>query len=182
MPVRRAPAPLALAVLLAATATTALSATPVAAAPAAPPVTLTLVGSGETLDSRSLLGKKILVLRFQASWCKVCAAEAPGIQRVYDKYRGRGVELVGIHVQDTLVDARRFLEAHGATYPAGLDPRLRIANRFGFKGTPYTVVIDKKGEMVARIHGSADEIRLSRTLEALLEPRPARKPPPRRLQ
>ncbi|OGK85025.1 MAG: hypothetical protein A2X52_09770 [Candidatus Rokubacteria bacterium GWC2_70_16] len=98
---------------------------------------------------------------------------------LYQKYRSRGVEIVAVHVQDTEVDARAFLKAHGATYPAGLDPRLRIANRFGFKGTPYTVVIDRKGEMAARIHGSADETRLARGLDPLLPAPPRRKPPAR---
>jgi peroxiredoxin len=152
---------------------------PAAAAPAAPAFTVRLLDGSGTFDSRSVLGRKILVVRFQASWCKVCVEEAAGLERLYADYRARGVELVAIQVQDTALDARRFLEAHGATYPAGLDPRLRIANRFGFKGTPYTVVIDRRGEMVARIHGRADERRLARVLDPLLTAPPARRPPPR---
>lgn len=157
-------------------------AAPAAAAPAAPAVNVKLLNGGEPFDSRNLLGKKALVLRFQASWCKVCAAEADGLERVYQVYRDRDVEFLAVHIQDTEADARRFLTEHHATYPAGLDPRLRIANRFGFRGTPYTVVVDRRGEMVARIHGSADETRITRTLDAVLKPKPARKPPPKRLQ
>jgi len=156
-----------------------LLAAPAAAAPAAPAFTLTTLDGGRTLDSRSFLGKRILVVRFQASWCKLCAAEAPGIERIHRKYRSRGVDVVAVHVQDTAAEARAYLERHGATYPAGLDPRLRIANRFGFRRAPYTVVIDRKGEMVARIHGPADEARLTRVLEPLLRTPPKRKPPAR---
>ncbi|MDP2628018.1 MAG: TlpA disulfide reductase family protein [Candidatus Rokubacteria bacterium] len=156
-----------------------LLAAPAAAAPAAPAFTLRTLDGGRYLDSRSFLGKSVLVVRFQASWCKLCAAEAPGIERVHQKYRPRGVDLVAVHVQDTAAEARAFLKGHGATYPAGLDPRLRIANRFGFKRTPYTVVIDRKGEMVARIHGPAGEARLARMLEPLLRTPPRRKPPAR---
>jgi peroxiredoxin len=168
-------------ILLAAFAA-ALAAPPALAAPAAPPITVSLLGSGQKFDSRSLLGKKVLVVRFQASWCKVCAAEAPGVERAYGDYRERGVEFLAIQVQDTEVDARRFLTEHHATYPAALDPRLRIGNRFGFRGTPYTVIIDRKGEIVARIHGSADEARIRRALDPLVRSRPAKKPPPKRLQ
>jgi len=49
-----------------------------------------------------------------------------------------------------------------------LDPRLTIANRFGFNGTPYTVVVDRRGEMVARIHGESAVTRLPRILDGLL--------------
>ncbi|MBI2528183.1 MAG: TlpA family protein disulfide reductase [Candidatus Rokubacteria bacterium] len=155
-----------------------LLAAPAAAAPAAPAFSLKTL-DGKRIDSRALLGKNVLVVRFQASWCKLCAREAPAIERVHRKYGPRGAQLVAVHVQDTEADARAFLRTHGATYPAGLDPRLRIANRFGFKGTPYTVVIDRKGEMAARIHGPADETRLARVLDPLLRTPPRRKPPAR---
>ena len=157
----------------------AFLAAPALAAPSAPAFTLRLLGDSGTFDSRALLGKKVLVVRFQASWCKVCAEEAPGIERLYEKYRSRGVEVVGVQIQDTAADARRFLKEHGATYPAGLDPHLTIANRFGFKGTPYTVLIDRKGEVVARIHGRVDEGRLTRSLDPLVSPPPTRKLPTR---
>jgi len=155
---------------------------PVAAAPAAPAITVRLLESGRTFDSRALLGKKVLLVRFQASWCKVCAQEAGDVQRIHETYEPRGVQVLAIHVQDTEADARAFLEQAGATYPAGLDPKLRIANRFGFKGTPFTVVVDRKGEMVARINGSATELRMRAALDPVLEQGPAKKPPPKRLR
>jgi cytochrome c biogenesis protein CcmG, thiol:disulfide interchange protein DsbE len=155
---------------------------PAMAAPAAPAITVRLLESGKTFDSRALLGKKALLVRFQASWCKVCAEELDDVQRVHDTYGPRDVQVIAIHVQDAEADARSFLRKAGATYPAGLDPKLRIANRFGFKGTPYTVVVDKKGEIAARIHGSATELRMRAALDPLLERRPPKKPPPKRLR
>ena len=152
------------------------------AAPAAPGFRLKLLDSKRSIDSNELIGKKVVVLRFQASYCPPCAKESAALNRVSERYRDRDVEVVAIHVQDTAADARRFLKAHGATYPAGLDPRLTIANRFGFKGTPYTVVVDKRGEIAARIHGSATELRMRAALDPLLERRPAKKPPPKRLR
>lgn len=140
----------------------------------APAFTLRLLNGKRTFDSRAYLGKKVLVVRFQASWCRLCAQEAPSFERAYRKYKSRGVEFVGIQVQDTAADARKFLKAHNATYPAGLDPSLTIADRFGFKETPYTVVISQNGEMVATIHGSADEARLAKVIDPLIPP--AKKP------
>ena len=168
--------------LLAALLSALPGAAPAMAAPAAPAITVRLLESGKTFDSRSLLGKKVLLVRFQASWCKLCAEELDDLQRVHDTYGPRGVQVLAIHVQDTEADARSFLKRARATYPAGLDPKLRIADHFGFKGTPYTVVVDKKGEMVARIHGSASELRMRAALDPLLERRPGKKPPPKRLQ
>jgi peroxiredoxin len=142
------------------------------AAPAAPGFKARLLDSKTSVDSRDLIGKKILVLRFQASYCKPCAKESPALGRLFERYRARGVEVLAFHVQDTLADTRSFVRANKVTYPVALDPKLSIGNSFGFKGTPYTVVIDQKGEMVAHISGRSALTRLPRILDELLKNEP----------
>lgn len=143
----------------------------VAAEPAAPGFKVRLI-DGRSLDSRDLIGKKILVLRFQASYCKPCARESAALGRVAERYRDRDVEVLAIHVQDTVADVRKFMRTNRVTYPVALDPQLVIGNRYGFKGTPYTVVVDRKGEMVARLHGVSVVSRLPRMLDELLKKQP----------
>jgi peroxiredoxin len=146
----------------------AVFASTAAAAPAAPGFRVRLLDSGKTLDSRDLMGKKILVLRFQASYCKPCARESAGLARLADRYRPRNVDVVAIHVQDTVADTRTFVRANRVSYPVAMDPRLTIGNRYGFKGTPYTVVIDRNGEIVARLVGESAVSKLPRILDDLL--------------
>jgi peroxiredoxin len=138
------------------------------AAPAAPGFAVRLLDSPRTIDTRDLIGKKVVVIRFQASYCKSCARESAAFARLVARYRDRDVEFVVLHVQDTASDARRFIRANRVSYPVALDPRLTIGNRFGFKGTPYTVVVDRNGEMVARIHGESAVSRLPRILDDTL--------------
>ena len=147
-------------------------------APAAPGFKVTLLDGTTKIDSHDLVGKKILVLRFQASYCKPCAKESPALGRIFDRYRPRGVEVLAIHVQDTAADTRAFVRKYKPTYPIALDPKLTIGNGFGFKGTPYTVVIDQKGEMVSRLHGEAAVAKLPRILDELLKKGPEPTPPP----
>ena len=147
-------------------------------APAAPGFKVTLLDGTSTIDSRDLIGKKILVLRFQASYCKPCAKESPALGRLLERYRPRGVEVLAIHVQDTAADTRAFVRKYKPTYPIALDPKLTIGNSFGFKGTPYTVVIDQKGEMVSQLHGEAAVAKLPRILDELLKKSPQPTPPP----
>jgi peroxiredoxin len=148
-----------------------------AAAPTAPGFSVTLLDGG-TFDSRTLLGKTVLVLRFQASWCKVCGREAASFNRVAERYRARGVQALAIHVQDTAADARRFIQKHGITYPVALDPKLRIGNRFGVTGTPYTIVINRRGEVAARLGGVSAPTRLPKVLEPLVANPVAQLAPP----
>ena len=155
--------------VLLAVALALVSVVPALAAPAAPGFRVKLLESGRVFDSREMMGKKVVVVRFQASYCKPCAKESPELSRLVERYRDRDVEIVAIHVQDTATDAQRFATRTKATYPIALDPRLNLGNRFGFKGTPYTVVIDRKGEIAARMHGEGAVRRLPRTLDALLK-------------
>lgn len=147
-----------------------------AAQPAAPAISMPLLKGGETFDSRALIGKKVLVLRFQASWCKLCAGQAAALQRVYDRYKAKNVEVLAIHVDDTEPDVRAFVAAHRATYLVALDPGLRVANRFGFKRAPYTVVVNRRGEINARLDAATDEARLAAAIDAALKVPVHRKP------
>ncbi len=96
--------------------------------------------------------------------------ESPAFEQTYRKYKTRGVEFVGVQVQDHEADARRFLKAHGATYPAGLDPDLAIAKRFGYTATPLTVIIDRQGNLAARHFGPAGPEWFDKQLAPLLGP------------
>jgi len=145
-----------------------LLAGPADAAPSAPGFRVKTL-DGRTIDSNGLIGQKVIVLRFQASYCKPCVKESAALSQVAEKYRDRGVEVIAIHVQDATPDVRAFVEAQKATYAVALDPRLNLGNRFGYRGTPYTVVIDRKGEMVARLHGEGVVRRLPRMLDRLLK-------------
>ena len=148
------------------------------AAPAAPGFRVRLLDGSRTINSRDLIGKKILVMRFQASYCKPCARESPALARLAERYRSRNVEVLAVHVQDTAADTRAFMRDHHVTYPVALDPRLIIGNHYGFKGAPYTVVVDRKGEIAARIVGESAVTKLPRILDALLAGNDAAPPTP----
>ena len=154
--------------LLLALALTFISAVPALAAPAAPGFRVKLLDSPRTFDSREMMGKKVVVLRFQASYCKACVREAEALAKLVERYRGREVEFLALHVQDATADVRRFARDHRINYALALDPKLTIGNRYGMKGTPYTVVIDRKGEIVARLAGESAVTRLPRTLDEAL--------------
>ena len=156
-----------MAVLLA-IALSLIAALPALAAPAAPGFRVKPLDSGKTFDSREMMGKKVVVLRFQASYCKPCAREAEALARLVERYRGRPVEFLALHVEDTAADTRHFVRAHRVNYAVALDPKLTIGNRYGVKGTPYTVVIDRKGEIIARLAGESAVTRLPRILDDAL--------------
>ena len=162
---------LALALTLTLTSLASALVAPALAAPAAPGFRVKLLDSPRTFDSREMMGKKVVVLRFQASYCQPCVRESEAFAALVERYRGREVEFLALHVQDTTADARRFAREHRVNYALALDPKLTIGNRYGVKGTPYTVVIDRRGEIVSRLPGESSVSRLPRVIDDALRPR-----------
>ncbi|MDQ7828011.1 MAG: redoxin domain-containing protein [Armatimonadota bacterium] len=133
----------------------------------APAFTLRLFEGG-TLETPRLRGR-IVVVNFWASWCyPACYEEAPRLQRVWERYRERGVVVVGVNIQDQEAPARQFIRRFGLTFPNGPDPLGRISIDFGVYGVPETFVIDPQGVIVAKHVGAVTEEWLTEHVERLL--------------
>ena len=135
-------------------------------AEAAPPFSMTLMGGGE-VTSEQLVGK-VVMLDFWASWCPPCRDEAPVLAKVYDEYREKGVEFVGVNLWDNVGDAEVFLEEEGHQYPNGIDEGGRIAISYGVRGIPEKFFISREGLVLRKFSGPMDVDRLRQILDAML--------------
>ncbi len=99
-------------------------------------------------DLEELTRGKVVVLDFWASWCPPCKASVPHVNKLYEKYKGRGVSVYGINLdtkrQETA--ARRAIKSWGIKYPVLLDSGA-VARKFKVVGIPMLVVIDKDGTL-----------------------------------
>ncbi|MDE3097073.1 MAG: TlpA family protein disulfide reductase [Chloroflexota bacterium] len=100
--------------------------------------------TGKRVRLSDLRGQVVL-LNFYASWCTGCAAEIPAIQRVWERYRGRGFTVLGVNDAESRSVAGNFLRSVGGQYNAVVDPTQTIADRYRVKGLPVSVFIDRTG-------------------------------------
>jgi thiol-disulfide isomerase/thioredoxin len=123
--------------------------------PQAPTVSGTSL-TGQHLRLSSYRGD-IVVLNFWGSWCTPCRAEAPSLGTLSRQLYARGVRFVGVDIRDEPDSALSFMHTFRVGYPSYNDPSDQIA--LDFRGTvtpaaiPTTLVIDRSGQIAARVVG-----------------------------
>jgi cytochrome c biogenesis protein CcmG, thiol:disulfide interchange protein DsbE len=136
--------------------------------------------SGETLTLTKLTKGGPVVLDFWATWCQPCLAELPELETLYQKYRERGLTVVGISLDGPRNHAkvRPFASKLGLTFPIAVDEDGRMQQLYQVRAMPTTVVIDTAFVIVTVREGyrPGDTRGLEAEVTKLLAPPPAEAP------
>ena len=123
--------------------------------------------SGMTLSGKNFTFTKgrVAVVNVWASWCSPCRAEEPTLSVLSQKYAD--VQFIGILTRDNPVNAEAFNRKRGTPYPTLIDDSILIGFRKSLPANaiPTTVVIDRDGNVAARISGSVTVASLSNLIE-----------------
>ena len=114
---------------------------------------------------------KVMVVNFWATWCAPCREEVPAFVRLLEMYGPRGAQFVGIAI-DQRDKVTSFAHEFGINYAIllggieAIDLTRQAGNRVG--ALPFTLVLDREGEIVSRELGKVKEADLERLLQNLL--------------
>ena len=103
--------------------------------------------SGDQVNLANLKGKVVLV-DFWATWCGPCLRAMPDLVETYRKYHDQGFEIIGISLDKNQSQLEKYMQNMGITwqqYYDGLGWSNKMAKRFGVRGIPHIVLIDKNG-------------------------------------
>lgn len=110
--------------------------------------------NGVPFDWSKYKGKWVLV-DFWATWCPICLEEMASIKQVYQKYRSKGFEVVGVNLDDDPRARAAFFQANSLPWPTvvSADPdntgfKDPNAVRCGVEALPFLVFVGPDGTVV----------------------------------
>jgi cytochrome c biogenesis protein CcmG/thiol:disulfide interchange protein DsbE len=124
-------------------------------------------GEGSIADYR---GRWVLV-NLWASWCVPCRQEAPELDHFAERYRARGVSVLGINVQDNSDDALSFLRDNGVAYRQLRSVGDDRSAAFGSTGVPENFLVDPHGRLALIWRGPVDQQFLEQEVVPIVEGR-----------
>jgi peroxiredoxin len=123
---------------------------------------------GQPIRLADLRGKAVWI-NFFASWCPPCQSETPVLRDIADRYRDRGLEVIGVSVQESSPDnVRAYAQKYQLDYTIGADSRGSIYNAYRLRGIPTSFFIGPEGAIHAIVNGPLSEAGAERQVQALL--------------
>jgi len=100
---------------------------------------------------------KVVLVNIWATWCPPCRQEMPSMQRLYEKFRGKNLEILAVSIDSNGREAvDPFMRKIDLTFPVLLDPKETIKPLYGITGVPESFIVDKEGILVKKIIGPID--------------------------
>jgi peroxiredoxin len=125
--------------------------------------------NGKSVALSSFKGK-VIILDFWATWCPPCKAEIPGFVELQQAFGAKGLQVVGVSVDDPAEKLPPFAAEFGMNYPVlvGLG-RDDLQDAFGpMWGIPTTFVINRDGKICRKHSGLVGKDRYEKDIKALL--------------
>jgi thiol-disulfide isomerase/thioredoxin len=93
-----------------------------------------------------LSGRPVLV-EFWATWCPPCRKSIPHLNRIYEKYKSQGLEIVGITDEDEAT-VKKFQQQVPMEYNVAINTPQSVYQQFGIEGIPTAFLVNKGGKIV----------------------------------
>jgi peroxiredoxin len=113
----------------------------------------------------------VVYVDFWASWCGPCRQSFSWMNETQEKYRSKGLTIIGVNLDAKNEDAKKFLAQTPAKFTIAFDSKGEVPKTYGVKGMPTSFLIGRDGKVIFQHLGfkEADRENLEKEIKAALE-------------
>jgi len=103
-----------------------------------------------TRSYSELKGEKLTLIDFWATWCKPCNKAIPELNKIYDLYKSKGVEIIGINCDGprSVSKVAPLSKSLQIQYPVLLDINSELKTELNILAFPTLIIVDSNGKIV----------------------------------
>lgn len=122
---------------------------------------------GNKVSLSDYVGKgKYTLVDFWASWCGPCRTETPVLAEIYNQYKKKGLEILGVAVWDNPEHTKKAIEELKITWPQILNAQSIPTDLYGINGIPHIILFGPDGTIIARdLRGDAMKAKIKEVIE-----------------
>jgi len=116
----------------------------------APNCALNAIGDAKAYGLKQFKGQVVFV-DFWSSWCGPCAQSFSFLNELHRDLKDRGLQVIGVNLDEAAEDAKAFLAAHPANFTVVADANQQCAKDFDVKAMPSSYLVDRNG-VIRHVH------------------------------
>lgn len=128
--------------------------------------------NGGYYELKSNLGNGPVIISFWATWCKPCAEELGEYKELFKDYSEKGLTIIAISTdtEKSVAKVKPLVKSKGYPFVVLLDTNSDVARKYYASAVPYTVILDKEGNVVFTHLGymKGDEIVIKQKIDELI--------------
>ncbi len=104
---------------------------------------------GKSIDLAKHKGN-VIIINFWATWCDPCIQEFPNAKKLYTKFKDKGVQFIGVSLDDDIEDLRGFVKQFEVGWPQIFDGkrwRGAIPSLYHIQAIPTMVLLDRESKV-----------------------------------
>ncbi len=103
-----------------------------------------------TRNYNELKGEKLTLIDFWATWCKPCNKAIPELNKIYELYKNKGVEIIGINCDGprSISKVAPLSKSLQIQYPVLIDINSELKTELNIVGLPTLVIVNSNGKIV----------------------------------
>jgi peroxiredoxin len=123
--------------------------------------------NGKTVDLNSLRGKKVAYIVFWSGGWGGCIQEVPELNKLYESYKNKGLELLAINCGEDKSDVQKTINDKKIQYPVLLDPDGKVVKTYAVEAIPLSIVVDSNGKILYNDNSIPSEDLIKKSLSEI---------------